>query len=67
MSFGTGASTFGGAGFGAPTPATSQPGSLFGAPTNTGGTLFGGLTSSAPNAGFGGFGNTTNTAAGKKN
>lgn len=52
-----------GAGFGATAPATSQPSTLFGQPTNTGSALFG-LTSSAPNSGFGGFGNTTNTAAG---
>lgn len=62
-SFGTGTTSFGTAGFGA-TPATSQSNSLFGQQANTGGTLFGGLTSSAPSAGFGGFGTTTNTAAG---
>lgn len=67
MPFGSGTTSFGGGGFGSATPATSQPGSLFGAPANTGGALFGGLTSSAPNTGFGGFGSTTNTAAGKRN
>lgn len=50
-------------GFGSTAPAvTSQPNSLF---TNTGGSLFNGLTSSAPSTvGFGGFGTATNTAAG---
>lgn len=60
--FGTPTQSFG-AGFGA-TPATSQPSTLFGAQANPGGTLFGNLTSSAPSTGFGGFGTTTNTAAG---
>lgn len=42
--------------------ATSQPNTLF---TNTGGSLFTGLTSAAPStAGFGGFGTATNTATG---
>lgn len=58
------AAPFGGGGFGTPAPATSQPSTLFGQPANTGSTLFGGLASSAPNTGFGGFGSTTNTAAG---
>lgn len=61
--FGAGTTSFGGGGFGA-TPATSQPSTLFGQQPNTGSTLFGGLASSAPNTGFGGFGSTTNTAAG---
>lgn len=63
--FGTNTTTFNsGGGFGTTAPVTSQP-SLFGAQGQTGGSLFGGLTSSAPNTGFGGFGSTTNTASGK--
>lgn len=63
--FGQPTTSFGAGGFGATAaPATSQPASLFGAPASTG-SMFG-LTSSAPNTGFGGFGNPTNTAAGKK-
>lgn len=59
--FGQQPSAFGGFGSTAPA-ATSQPNSLF---TNTGGSLFNGLTSSAPSTvGFGGFGTATNTAAG---
>lgn len=62
-SFGVNTSSFGAGGFGTSAPPTSQPGSMFGPPTNTGSALFG-LTSSAPNTGFGGFGNPTNTATG---
>lgn len=58
--FGQQQSAFGGFGNTA-APTTSQPNSLF---TNTGGSLFTGLASSAPSTGFGGFGTTTNTAAG---
>lgn len=56
----------GGGNFGQTAPATSQS-TLFAAPGNTGTTnMFGSLTSSAPNTGFGVFGaGTTNAASGK--